>query len=255
MPRWTARLTSSACPYASALQSWTSDFVVKNGLCPWAALSLSRGLVRFLTAPAETPVDAARFVCAEAVRLSDSRAELATTLVACPHVPTFHSFPVFERWASSQARRLRAHQVKVSLVVFHPEFQRWGGQLLRVGQTVRAHFERSGGGRSETTEVAEVFETDEAKVGVRRVGVRFLEDGAEQWVPIEWICSAPSSRNLTRSSEEDGDNFLPDNKMHRTGIPTVHLIRAEDLKRVREGEGGYERVQEVLLRNARKMRS
>ena len=175
MPRWTARLTSSACPYASALQSWTSDFVVKNGLCPWAALSLSRGLVRFLTAPAETSLGAARFVFAEAVRLSDSRAQLATTLVACPHVPTFHSFPVFERWASSQARRLRAHQV--SLVVFHPKFHRWGAQLLRVGQTVRAHFEQSGGGRSETAEVAEVFETDEERVGVRRVGLRFLEAG------------------------------------------------------------------------------
>merc|ERR1712224_330983 len=85
---------------------------------------------------------------------------------------------------------------KVTLQPFHPEHLRARSlaEDIRVGSIVQSHYaidDFVGGAKSEDTVPVTVVSTDlSSVVGVRTVGVRFLHDGREEEVPIEWLTSS-----------------------------------------------------------------
>jgi len=167
-----------------------------------------------------------------------------TSMVVCPRVAHWSTdFAAFDAWVSG-SRELDDLEGAVSLVTFHPNFERWRELAPGVGpgSTVLSHYEEPDGRRSQRTLPAVIVTTDPQVVGARRVGVRFLDDNVEQWVPLDWL----GFRSLSCKP-------LPDNWMHRAPHPTVHLIRRRDLWRVREADGGYETVAEVQVRNSRRI--
>lgn len=202
------------------------------------------GAVRYVACPGEQTADIARALRAEAVRLNRRGAPAwATSLVVCPNVRTWAAdFSTFDAWVSTSCE-LDDLEEAVSLVAFHPAFERWHALAVDVGlgSKVLAHYEECDGERSKRPLPAVITSVDPQVVGARRVGVQFLDDGVEQWLPLEWL-GAPAL-----SAEP-----LPDNWMHRAPHPTVHLIRRRDLRAVREASGGYGVVADLQLRNSRR---
>ena len=128
----------------------------------------------------------------------------------------------------------------VSLVAFHPAFECWHSLAPGIGPVSAS--EEVGGRRSVQRSPAVGTSVDPLLVGVRRVGVTFLDDRATQWVPLDW----QDPRVLA------GEALL-DNWMHRSPQPTIHLIRRQDLQAVREVEDGHSPVSEVQRRNQNRL--
>ncbi|CAE8689770.1 unnamed protein product [Polarella glacialis] len=232
------------CPAADEVRAWADRVVLGLGLCPWAARAAQKGTLRYMTCSEENPLAVASFIRSEAVRLQGRRLPpLSTSLVVCPRVPEWKDFKTFDSWVTNG--QVEDLEDMVSLVVFHPAFERWHALSpeLVPGSHVRAYFEEADGQRSSGALPAVVQSLDPGVVGARRVGLKFLDDGAEQWVPQEWL-SPPAV------SQEP----LPDNWMHRAPHPTVHLIRRRDLEAVRNAEGGYDAVAAVQAKNSRCLR-
>eukprot|EP00927_Polykrikos_kofoidii_P059703 TRINITY_DN54842_c0_g1_i1.p1 TRINITY_DN54842_c0_g1~~TRINITY_DN54842_c0_g1_i1.p1 ORF type:complete len:435 (-),score=49.70 TRINITY_DN54842_c0_g1_i1:173-1477(-) len=261
---------------------WTDRTVLGLGLCPWASQAARSDLIRFVTCEARRPNEVARFVYAEAASLVDvGTPSLSTTLIACPSVVVWRSdFERFETWVTKSPLLDRLERV-VALVAFHPIFSRWR-DLATAGVTrggvVLSHFEEEDGERSTRVLPAEVLELDPAVVGVRRVGLRFLDDGVEQWVPQEWIISSvgsgkPLSRGMgtnpalrSRRRRKNGGNvglpsdeeaperyLLADNWMHRAPWPTIHLIRRADLDTLQNSIGHCDSLAALQAANSRRM--
>ena len=78
---------------------------------------------------------------------------------------------------------------------------------------------------------ATIIETNNKAFGLRKVKVRFHNNNAqeegsidrlEQYVPTDWIVFSEEQQCTTRP-------ILPDNSMHQSPYPTIHIINNKDL--------------------------
>eukprot|EP00747_Dinoflagellata_sp_TGD_P220588 gnl/TRDRNA2_/TRDRNA2_92547_c1_seq1.p1 gnl/TRDRNA2_/TRDRNA2_92547_c1~~gnl/TRDRNA2_/TRDRNA2_92547_c1_seq1.p1 ORF type:complete len:388 (+),score=51.80 gnl/TRDRNA2_/TRDRNA2_92547_c1_seq1:125-1288(+) len=243
------QLSQPKCQYAKAVESWTDRFIVGLGLCPWAVESQNQGKIKYVTYQGRAATEVARLVLAEAARITSNKAApFTTTMIICPHIVEWRDFTVFQDWlywdiydmyTRSEAQNLQA---SVTLVPFHPEYLKWHALPadVQVGSTVQSYLKRLDGSRSFDTVPVEIVTTDPAVAGARRVGVRYN----------------PGERMTTLAIEDLAvDSIgppLPDNYVHRSPYPTVHLIRREDLNDIRSS-GGFEQAAKMLLHNAKLM--
>ncbi|CAE7319011.1 Dynlt1 [Symbiodinium natans] len=226
---------------AEAVRTWVSQVVLHHGLCPWAQLAEQSKVVTYLTCEATTPAAVGTAVRAEAARLVSRRVPWATSLVVCPHVvPWQEDFRVFDDWVA-RSNHLDDLEDLVSLVAFHPRFARWHAldPSVTEGTQVTSHYEEVDGEKSKRALPAVVECLDPKQVGVRRIGIRFIDDGVLQWVPMDWLSPSWKAAEL-----------LADNQMHQAPFPTVHLIRRKDLASVRCSKDGYEVVASIQARNS-----
>ncbi|KAG7348965.1 DUF1415 domain containing protein [Nitzschia inconspicua] len=172
-------------------------------------------------------------------------------------------------------------QQNISLVTFHPQFLRWRGlpDGIDVGITILAH-KSTGGLFQKSHEVfpATILETTNRVFGRRRIKVQFhpqqqqrqatdlvepaVRSADTQYVPVEWCVfdvNTNKDTNIpnpdTKSRQQDIPTSslslgppLPDNTMHRSPYPTIHLIRNQDLARLRARDASR-----VKRKNAQRM--
>jgi hypothetical protein len=141
----------------------------------------------------------------------------------------------------------------VTLVAFHPKFQRWHAlpREVRVGSMIHSHWDNMGQKSVKTAE-ATIVEMETRAFGMRKVKVRFqgVEDGfdrrrREQYVPTDWIVVP---RLQTQDAEHCVRYPLPDNAMYRSPYPTIHIIDNRDLASLCVAD-----VSRVKRLNARRM--
>ena len=169
----------------------------------------------------------------------------------------------------------------VTLVAFHPRFLRWYDlpQDADVGSTVLAHHGYLGQKSSEAM-LATIVEVNNPAFGKRKVKVRFHDseeedvvssptggDGSnkgrnprrEQFIPTDWIVDVVADRDEEGEGERSTATLsprpqppprpsLPDNVMHRSPHPTIHIIRNTDLTSM-----ALRDVSRVKRKNARRM--
>lgn len=279
---------------ASAVAAWADSFVIAKTLCPWAARSKRKGELFLVSSEASTEDEAfndvhtaAKVLLAHNLHGAKSSSFLGTTLVAFESQSSsawaadFGAFDAF-------VRRAQVLIPGTSLVAFHPEFNRWRDLPLVVGDEVQAHrlgtyvdqeaYEAAELAaqqrnddkgvdvdciyrRTEDNWPAIVVGVDESIFGVRSARLRFLvspeyydddagdgdEDGydAEETVPIDWIVNRPGF---------DDSLLLADNKLNRSPVPVVHILRSDVLAKETEA-AGTDSLFELQFRNARLMRS
>ncbi|CAE7396047.1 Dynlt1 [Symbiodinium sp. CCMP2456] len=224
-----------------AVRTWVNQVVLHHGLCPWAQLAQQADVITYLSCEATTPSAVGSVVRSEARRLARRRVPWATSLVVCPRVLSWRDdFHAFDAWVA-RSNHLDDLEDLVSLVAFHPRFARWHTLASSVtpGAQVCSHYEEVDGEKSRKALPAIVESMDPKEVGVRRIGLRFLDDGVLQWVPSDWLTPAWKTAEL-----------LVDNQMHQAPFPTVHLIRRKDLASVKSSTGGYEVVASLQARNS-----
>jgi hypothetical protein len=198
------------------------------GLCPWAGKSHNRGLIRVAACDCELPGDAAAVLESEIeLLIREGTPPLSTTLVVCPRVKAWGDFRSFDEFLRSDIWNHLKDVVimeRVTLVAFHPNFSRWRGlpEGFDVGASCKAHYGIIGKKSARTAE-ATIIETSSSAFGLRKVKVRFRDalDGLtrqEQYVPTDWI-DFPNELYVP----------LPDNLMHRSPHPTIHIIINQDL--------------------------
>jgi hypothetical protein len=258
-------LTSQQC--LEATRQWTERIPIGLGLCPWAMKSLSRGNLRFAVCMSErTSPQVSKQLLEEARRLVELTElencdcdSLHTTLVICPKVDEWNeSFAAFEEfvdtfWSqtgvtmpdgSEECSELAQH---ITCVAFHPKFLRWRGlpEGIEVGKTVQVHKAVGGFQKSRELFPAIILETETKVFGRRRVRVKFQDDASTQYVPIEWCLFV--NHDIDTPNPMQGPP-LPDNLMHQSPFPTIHLIRNHDLGRLRARD-----VSRVKRKNAQRM--
>ncbi len=215
------------------VKNWTLQIPIGLGLCPWASKSHNQGNLRYVTCTFETPREVAAYVQREIQRLvcrkDNEPQQWSTTLVICPNVNEWNeSFPTFDKFVSNDIWEESEHRARdeITLVAFHPNFLRWHGLPDNVteGIVVQSHYGIVGK-KSVKTAPATIVETCNKAFGMRKVKVRFHTAchvrRQEQYVPTDWI-----------SLEEEGNKegpALPDNAMHQSPYPTIHIIRNTDL--------------------------
>jgi len=222
--------------HAIATRSWVSKVPIGLGLCPWAGKSNNRGLLNIINCESECPEDVAQLVENEVELLTrEGTPPLSTTLVVCPHVKAwkedFNEFDEFVRVILRQRRNDTHIMQHVTFVAFHPSFCRWYGipEGFGVGSVVDSHYGTIGQKSIQTTP-ATIIETNNKAFGLRKVKVRFhdttlegLGNRQEQYVPTDWI-------DFTKNEETcQALPLLPDNSMHQSPYPTIHIITNRDL--------------------------
>ena len=234
------------CAIIDQTRRWTQRIPIGLGLCPWAGRSLRLDRLRIVVCDETSPIDVGLFVRGEARRLTEASVpEWSTTLVVCPHIPEwqdeFDSFDGFVQTFKAEQKDILANVdekaddksdpseidmlEQLSLVAFHPKFIRWRAlpSNVDVGSGVHSHRGMCGFEKSSDQYLATIIETESSCFGKRKVKVRFEDDGKEQYVPIDWLTSDEDGSPLPQGEPQ------PDNGMHRTPYPTIHLIRDADL--------------------------
>jgi hypothetical protein len=232
--------------YAQQVQRWTTRIPIGLGLCPWAGRSHNQGRLRYVTCEGDKPADVVELIAAETALLDGETAPpLCSTLIVCPNVAQWNEFQVFQEFVQSGIQsKLKDQRIQeqFTFVAFHPEFLRWRGlpKGLEVGSVIKSHWGMIGRKSAGETVTATIIETGNKAFGLRKVKVRFHEvlEGRrpEQFVPIEWIDLASYGPPL------------PDNIMHQTPYPTIHIIANRDLASLRIRD-----ISRVKRRNAHKM--
>ncbi|MGB3546560.1 MAG: DUF1415 domain-containing protein [Saprospiraceae bacterium] len=107
----------------AAAQQWVDDFVIRLGLCPFAAPVRRAGQVRFVTVPATDEDGVYRAFLAEAAHLLDTPAEeIATTILICTHALTdFDDYWEFTG-ACESALAEAGLAGTLQLATFHPHY-------------------------------------------------------------------------------------------------------------------------------------
>lgn len=273
----------------SSVQDWLDGVVLKHGLCPWAPLSLQNDGLRIVTSHASDEAAVFEDIVDESERLFRADApSLSTTLLACPDVEGWRDdFEAFDRFVSTAEAALRDGPMGLSLVAFHPSFARWqqlpqevlasleegalsgegggaggvaeGGAAAGAGAEVWAHFEEEYAAgrqvlhrRSAAAERAVVLGADEASVGVRKVAIRFC-DGTEQLLPIEWVV-ATATAEASPPRAPAARPRLADNWLQQCPVPTVHLLRGDELAE-EALRAGADAIDALQCRNAQIARS
>ena len=204
---------------------WAERIPIGLGLCPWAIRARNHGNLRCKSSTARKVSDIEMQLRVEALELCrEDIPPMTTTLLVCPYVIAFEQFVAFDDFVKRMEKRLMQLELdlEVTLVSFHPKFLRWHGLPpgIKIGSEVRSF--RAAAGifqKSPDRFPAIVVETTNPAFGLRKIKVRFREDGAEQYVPVDWLTTDDEMRGLP----------LPDNAMHRAPYPTIHLIRDKDL--------------------------
>lgn len=170
--------------------------------------------------------------------------------MVCPFVKTWQDFEPFDEFLRSGIKRHLQNDTileAVTLVAFHPNFLRWHSlpEGVGVGSVVQSHWGNIGQ-KSIRTAAATIIETVTKAFGSRKVKIRFHDafEGLgrqEQFVPTDWIHIAGQHTDRTRMP-------LPDNVMHRSPYPTIHIIVNQDL-----ASGCIRDVSRVKRLNARRM--
>ena len=106
--------------------------------------------------------------------------------------------------------------------------------------------------RSAAPERAVVVDDDESSVGVRKVAVRF-RDGSEQLLPIEWVVAAAATETAPPRAPE-ARLQLADNWLQQCPVPTVHLLRGDELAE-EALRAGADAIDALQCRNAQIARS
>ena len=223
--------------YAEKVKEWTIKVPIQFGLCPWAGKAHARGLLRYVTCEGDSIKDVIQIFAKEAnILTSKDISPWSSTLIVCPHISAWNDFQVFEQFLQSDDiydGQPRVVDKELTLVPFHPNFLRWYGipKGLNVGSVVEAHWGMIGKKSKEKAQ-ATIVETQTKAFGSRRVKVRFHDvlEGRrqEQYIPIDWIHHHHHHHHHHDSCCQDRP-ILPDNFMHRTPYPTIHLIRNADL--------------------------
>ncbi len=189
---------------------------------------------------------------------------LRTTLIVCPNVTEWTSdFSAFEKYLKgcsnytcSVERNENYEETQntetthttdilsqVTLVPFHPKFLRWRGlpEGITVGSKAKCHRSQFGTNvKSSELYAATILEVNSRPFGRRRVKVRWEDETLdtidattklrnrrnEQYIPIDWVVHE-IRKEQSISGEERME--LPDNMMHRSPYPTIHVIDNRDL--------------------------
>ncbi len=231
--------------YERDVRAWVLKVPIGLGLCPWAGASAKRGLLRIASCKNDTPAEVTQVLENEIRLLIEGnskaaipRPSLSTTLLVCPHVKNWMEFQPFDDFIRTQPSEMMD---QVTLVAFHPKFIRWHAlpDGIGIGSIVKSHWGIFGK-KSAHTATATIIDTNNKAFGLRKVKVRFhdvdlLSSGGvnnrnhEQFVPTDWLdfstnmdCALPSTTTSTQSQ-------LPDNIMHRSPYPTIHIIVNQDL--------------------------
>jgi hypothetical protein len=271
--------------YSSSVRDWTEKVPIGMNLCPWAKLSQKKGRIKYVTCHEEiqTPQEASTIIWNEIEKLlgnsqrsNRSLPPWSTTLVICPHVKVWKSdFKAFEAFVKtfgnkgneSEQQPPTPPQAGIALVPFHPHFLRWRGlpETISAGSTVRCHRGLAGFSKSPEAHPATVLDLRPPGFGRRRVRIRFHDTpkgelepdpkremgNTEQCVPVEWVVllDGCGTDDLNKNKNYHRPP-LPDNAMHRTPCPVVHILRNEDL----EGLSIHE-ISQLKRRNAKRMAS
>jgi hypothetical protein len=226
--------------YGVSVKNWTDKVPIGLGLCPWAIKSRNKGRLRYVTCEGTTTEAVSNRILSEAdelIRLKEVP-PLTTTLIVCPNISLWNKdFQAFDKFVKSfEADGIfeEAHKdnhCSVTLVSFHPKFLRWHGVPLgvQVGSTVQSHKGMAGFRKSSEVYPATILETASHMFGQRKVKVQFHSDQKVQYVSVDWlkVRSTKNAANENRDCEIGPP--LPENLMHRSPYPTIHLIRNQDL--------------------------
>lgn len=234
--------------HAAEVQSWTNTIPIGLGLCPWAIQSHLKRRLSYRTCLSERIDDAVEFILSEVRLLCGPKytnyRPLSTALVICPNVPSWNcDFQIFDQFIRNfkecalpyikncgedeeKESALGLLLEQVTLVSFHPEFLRWRGlpDEIQVGSVVQSPKAIGGFQKSSHTFPATLLETSNRMFGRRKIKVRFHDDGKEQYIPTEWL-----NYSIGGSDDVVLGPVLPDNSMHRSPYPTIHLIHNQDL--------------------------
>ena len=219
-------------PYVHATLQWTLDVPIGLGLCPWAVKSHNMGRLRIVHCNGDMRSDVCSILTDEITWLTSCKEEmetrLRTTLVICPHVKEWNDVSIFEEFVKHSQISLD----QVTLVAFHPSFQKWYGLPPNFGieSIIHSHWGTIGQ-KSEQTAQATIIEVKNRVFGLRKIKIRFHDemDGRrqEQYVPVDWTDTIHT--NLPR----DGVcSPLPDNFMYQSPYPTIHIIHNQDLSQL-----------------------
>ena len=232
--------------YEREVRAWVLKVPIGLGLCPWAGTSAKRGLLRIASCESDTPAEVTQALRNEIRLLIEAetpRPSLSTTLLVCPCVKTWMEFQPFDDFIRTQPSEMMD---QVTLVAFHPKFMRWHAlpDGIGIGSTVQSHWGIFGK-KSAHTSTATIVETTNKAFGLRKVKVRFHDvdllcggvnnRNQEQFVPADWIDFSTNMDCALLSSSSSSTTAtlkqlqLPDNIMHRSPYPTIHIIVNQDL--------------------------
>lgn len=256
--------------YIGVTCEWTKRVPIGLGLCPWAVKSLRKGNLRLEVCMIETtPLQVSKRLLEEARRLVTTLEsyrdgdEYHTTLLVCPKVEEWNtSFDAFDDFVNTfwtqadpevstetiqndeMGATVSSIQQEITLVAFHPSFMRWRGlpEGVQVGDTIKCHKAIGGFKKSQEIFPATILETANKVFGSRKIRVEFADDRQKQYVPVEWCVYRDDNRDRVLGPP------LPDNAMHQSPFPTIHLIRNRDLGRLRARD-----VSRVKRKNAQRM--
>jgi len=198
----------------------------------------------------------------------------STSLVICPHVQAwrtdFKAFESFvknfgsdsstESYETTTVEKSAAHQRSsaIALVPFHPLFLRWRGlpETISQGSTIRCHRGLVGFSKSPDAHPATVVDLRPQGFGRRRIKVRFHDSKndsktnngkAVQCIPVDWVVVDDEIENSEKGHQRPP---LPDNAMHRSPYPVVHILRNKDLEAL-----SIHDISRLKRRNAKRMAS
>ena len=167
-----------------------------------------------------------------------------TTLLICPHMSSWNeSFELFDEFiktqqklwkdreeaydwnASSSAGATTLLSSYITLVAFHPDFIRWRGLPVGTKEGDVLFCRRP---KESNSSLATLKEECTKPFGRRKVKVHFHKDDATR----ECYVDPKDCELLVLEDTTQERPVLPDNAMHRSPYPTIHLIRNHDLARL-----------------------
>jgi hypothetical protein len=231
--------------FMSMTQAWTRKVPIGLGLCPWAARSDAKGLLQYVICEETNPSDVALKLVDEARKLigesdNSNKEETAfwwrTTLLVCPHTSTWQDdFGLFDEFVKTQQQLWKEMEESgnddipslssnITLVAFHPLFIRWRGlpNGTKEGDILLCRKPKKS-----YPSLATLLEESTRPFGRRKVKVQFHDDGRKCFVDTKDCSLLPE-----QATDDNERPILPDNAMHRSPYPTIHLIRNQDLARL-----------------------
>lgn len=108
--------------HSRAVRRWLEDVVIGLGFCPWAAPAAEAKGIRVVTSTATSSQEVLADLADEARELWTAE-KASTTLVVCPAVEAWKSFPHFHAFVSWHLDGgFALEELGVKVVPFHPQF-------------------------------------------------------------------------------------------------------------------------------------
>eukprot|EP00435_Cladocopium_sp_Y103_P066927 s923_g29.t1 len=239
--------------HSAAVKTWLHKFIIGKNFCPWAKSASDNGGVRVVTSLATTEDGILCDLEEEVAALPSSpnvpQGVPSTTLLVCPHVPSWQDFDAFNEFYGNALQNgvLFEENFKVKLVAFHPSFihSPLYGPVLEVGDMLTLP-------TPEGEVVATVLDADVEADGDEAFRVH-LENGEEQVISYARLAELlqDSQCETVEDADEDGEDAetemdeqmeILENMAQRAPRPTFHLLRLCDdplLQRVAAGGRSY----------------